>query len=77
MPITAAEVLATEYLGTTQILTIETANGTLKARAPADQIVGVGENVGLTFNGDTVTVFDKATGKALRSALNEGVLADG
>ena len=71
------EVLATEYLGTTQILTVKSANGTLKARAPADQAVRVGEQVGLTFNSNTVTVFDRASGRALRSALNEEVLAHG
>ena len=71
------KVLAAEYLGTTQILTIEVSNGTLKARIPAEQAVQAGETVGLTFNGDTVTLFDRGTGKALRSALNEGVLADG
>jgi len=69
------EVLAAEYLGTTQIVTLKTANGELKARIPSDQVVRVGEFVGLDFNGSTVTLFDNQSGRALRSELNEGVLA--
>ena len=43
-------ILATEYLGTTQIITIAAANGELKARAPATQVARVGDTVGLGFN---------------------------
>lgn len=71
------KVLATEYLGTTQIVTIATHNGEIKARTPADRIARVGETVGLDFNGATVTLFDAQSGRALRSALNEGGLAHG
>ena len=71
------EVRATEYLGTTQIITLKTAYGIVKARAASGQVARVGETVGLGFNGDTVTLFDSQTGRALRSALNEGVLAHG
>jgi multiple sugar transport system ATP-binding protein len=71
------EVLATEYLGTTQIVTIATQSGEVKARTPADRLARVGETVGLDFNGATVTLFDAQSGRALRSALNEGVLAHG
>jgi multiple sugar transport system ATP-binding protein len=69
------EVIAAEYLGTTQIVTLKTANGELKARIPSDQAVRTGEYVGLEFNGATVTLFDNQSGRALRSELNEGVLA--
>ncbi|WP_269585863.1 ABC transporter ATP-binding protein [Roseibium sp. Sym1] len=69
------EVIAAEYLGTTQIVTLKTANGELKARIPSDQAVRAGEYVGLEFNGATVTLFDNQSGRALRSELNEGVLA--
>ncbi len=72
-----ASVLATEYLGTTQIVTLDSPNGELKARIDADQVATVGEKVGLSFNADTVTVFDEASGRALRSSLNEGVLNNG
>ncbi len=68
-------VRATEYLGTTQIVTIETPNGQVKARIPSDQSARPGETVGLDFNGATVTLFDQQTGRALRSDLNQGVLS--
>jgi multiple sugar transport system ATP-binding protein len=71
------EVKATEYLGTTQIVTLNTAHGVVKARAASDQVARVGETVGLEFDGKTVTLFDNQTGRALRSDLNEGVLAHG
>ena len=70
-------VLAAEYLGTTQIVTLETALGDVKARIASDQAVSVGETVGLDFDVSTVTLFDAGSGRALRSALNEGVLAHG
>ncbi|PKQ13275.1 MAG: ABC transporter ATP-binding protein [Alphaproteobacteria bacterium HGW-Alphaproteobacteria-1] len=72
-----AEVLAAEYLGTTQIVTLATPNGEIKARIPSGQVARTGETVGLTFNGATVTLFDRQSGRALRSSLNEGVLAHG
>ncbi len=71
------EVKATEYLGTTQIITLKTAHGVIKASAASDAVARVGETVGLEFDGTTVTMFDNQTGRALRSALNEGVLAHG
>ncbi|MGB0683206.1 MAG: ABC transporter ATP-binding protein [Magnetovibrionaceae bacterium] len=71
------EVIASEYLGTTQIVTIQTASGDVKARIASDRVARTGETVGLRFNGTTVTLFDNQTGRALRSALNEGVLDHG
>ncbi|WP_413717376.1 ABC transporter ATP-binding protein [Silicimonas sp. MF1-12-2] len=71
------KVIATEYLGTTQIVTIKTPNGEIKARTGSEASVNAGENVGLEFNGNTVTVFEANTGIALRSAANERVLAHG
>ena len=71
------EVKATEYLGTTQIITLKTAHGTVKARAASGEVARVGETLGLEFDGKTVTMFDNQTGRALRSELNEGVLAHG
>lgn len=70
-------VVATEYLGTTQIVTLETVNGELKARIPSDSPARVGEPVGLDFNGATVTLFDAETGRALRSDLNGGIQSHG
>ncbi|MEM9209931.1 MAG: ABC transporter ATP-binding protein [Pseudomonadota bacterium] len=68
------EVIATEYLGTTQIITLDTPNGEVKARIDSSQIAKVGEKVGLKFAEATATLFDRETGFALRSSLNEGVL---
>ena len=69
-----AEVLATEYLGTTQIVTLKTAGGDVKARVSAGQTAKAGETVGLAFNPGTITLFDRQSGRALKSELNEGVL---
>lgn len=71
------QVLAAEYLGTTQIVTLETSTGTLKARIGSEVNATVGSNVGIDFRSDCVTLFDKASGRALRSELNEGVLTHG
>jgi len=71
------EVLAAEYLGTTQIVTLNTRNGEVKARVPSDRTARVGESVGLEFDGARATLFDNQTGRALRSDLNEGVLSHG
>ncbi|MCC5965484.1 MAG: ABC transporter ATP-binding protein [Natronohydrobacter sp.] len=72
-----ARVLATEYLGTTQIVTLQTQDGQIKARLASDQVARVNEQVGLDFTDSTITLFDAQTGHALRSELNEGVLAHG
>ena len=71
------EVLASEYLGTTQIITLDTPNGELKARIDSTRVATVGEQVGLSFNPRTVTLFDAGSGQALRSELNDEVLAHG
>jgi multiple sugar transport system ATP-binding protein len=68
------EVFGTEYLGTTQIVTLTTSHGTLRARLPADMPVRRGERVGLDFRREKLSLFDKASGRALRTALMEGEL---
>lgn len=65
------EVFGTEYLGTNQIVTLTTPHGTLKARLPAHIRAAVGDRVGLSFKPQRLSLFDAATGKALRSALHE------
>ncbi len=65
------EIIATEYLGTNQIVTLQTAHGEIKARANSTQVAKVGESVGLNISAPTVTLFDDATGLALRSELNQ------
>ncbi|MEM9013248.1 MAG: ABC transporter ATP-binding protein [Pseudomonadota bacterium] len=56
---------AVEYLGTTQIVTLETPAGLLKARIPAADTARPGETVGLSFTTATLSCFDAATGAAL------------
>jgi len=65
-------VFGTEYLGTTQIVTLDTAHGQIKARIPSSRRVGKGETVGLAFRSDRLVVFDAATGRALASDLYAG-----
>jgi multiple sugar transport system ATP-binding protein len=65
-------VIGAEYLGTTQIVTVVTDNGQLKARLPSGNAVQVGETVGLALRPDRLCLFDTASGQALASALNAG-----
>ena len=70
-------VVATEYLGTTQIVKLETANGPVKARLSSSQTVQVGDQTGLLFDARTISLFDAQSGKALKSVANEKVLTHG
>jgi len=60
------EVSATEYLGTTQIITLKTPNGVVKARAPSSQTARIGETSALSFNTSTLSLFDAGSGQALK-----------
>ena len=71
------EVYGSEYLGTTQIVTVRTERGQVRARLPAGAAVQRGEAVGLTLKPEKLSIFDKATGRAIRSALHEGGAAGG
>jgi multiple sugar transport system ATP-binding protein len=66
-----ASVFGAEYLGTTQIVTVTTEHGPLKARLPANVHVADGDTVGLTFRGERLSLFEKASGRAIRTALGE------
>ena len=65
-------VLETEYLGTTQIVTIETEYGRLKARGPSSDKILPGENVGLELDRQRLVVFETERGRALQSDLFAG-----
>jgi multiple sugar transport system ATP-binding protein len=65
-------VYGTEYLGTTQIVAVETADGMIKARVPADMHLRMGEPVGLSLNSARLSIFDKASGRAVRTAIHDG-----
>lgn len=72
-----ARVLASEYLGTTQIVTLQSDDGQIKARISSSQKIRMDENVGLDFDPTAITLFDAQSGRALVSELNEGVLDHG
>ena len=73
-----AAVYGTEYLGTTQIVTLNLRDGTtVKARVPSDVPARVGENVGLRLESMRLTVFARASGVALRSVLHQAAAAHG
>jgi len=65
------EVFGTEYLGTTQIVTVTTAHGVAKARLPANLKVSVGDRVGLEFRPDRISLFDAASGRAILTVLHD------
>jgi len=67
-----AEVLGTEYLGTSQIVTCQTVLGTtLRARVGNDVAAQRGDAVGLAFDATQVSLFDAASGRALRTIRHE------
>ena len=66
------EVFGVEYLGTTQIVTVTTKRGMVRARISADMKASLGEHVGLSFRPEKLSVFDKSSGRVLKSALHEG-----
>jgi len=67
-----AEVLGSEYLGTSRIITLGTAMGTtLRAKVPVQVDARRGEHVGLAFDATAVSLFDLASGRALRTARDD------
>jgi multiple sugar transport system ATP-binding protein len=64
-------VFGTEYMGTLQIVTVDTPVGRVRARVPSAQRVAPGEAVGLVFQSDRLVLFEETSGRALRSALFE------
>ena len=63
------EVFGTEYLGTNQIVTVETGRGQIRARMPSHQRVEPGANVGIECAPERLVVFDARDGHALDSDL--------
>ena len=64
---------AVEYLGTTQILTVTTAHGTLKARTSSALPARAGDLTGLVLAAPRLSLFDAGSGRAFRTAANAGV----
>lgn len=59
------EVYGTEYLGTQQIITLQTPHGTMKARVASTQRVQPGEQLGLALRTPRLSLFDAESGRAL------------
>ena len=67
-----AEVLGSEYLGTCQVVTVSTRSGcVLRARAGVNAPVRRGDHVGLRFDASQITLFDEASGRAIRTARDD------
>jgi multiple sugar transport system ATP-binding protein len=64
-------VFGVEYLGTTQIVTIETPHGRVKARSPSSAAARIGDIVGLNLDHARLSVFDVTSGRALQTALHQ------
>jgi multiple sugar transport system ATP-binding protein len=63
------EVFGTEYMGTMQIVTVQSKHGQVKARIPSSHRVRIREQVGLRFAKERLVVFDTVSGRALDSRL--------
>jgi multiple sugar transport system ATP-binding protein len=66
------EVFGSEYLGTNQIVTVNTDHGRVKARIGSEQRVPDGGVVGLAFRPEKLSIFDQESGRAVRTALTDG-----
>ena len=62
-------IYGSEYLGTNQVVAVETSSGVIKARVPANRNFRIGETVGLEFNPAKLALFDCKSGRAIASAL--------
>jgi multiple sugar transport system ATP-binding protein len=67
-------IFGVEYLGTTQIVTVTTDRGAVKARLPSTLRARAGEQVGLVFRPEKLSLFAKTSGRAIRSTLHEVAL---
>ena len=67
------EVFGAEYMGTMQIVTVNTHHGRVKAKIPSSVRVRAGEHVGLGFQHERLVVFDTVSGRALKSDLFQDV----
>ena len=62
-------VFGIEYMGSRQVVTIDTDVGRVRVRAPKSARAAVGETVGVGFRSRELVVFDRAGGRALDSEL--------
>jgi multiple sugar transport system ATP-binding protein len=64
---------AVEYLGTSQIVTLSTPHGPVKARTSSALPATPGDLTGLALNTPRLSLFDATTGRAFRTTANAGV----
>ncbi|CAN7423147.1 ABC transporter ATP-binding protein [Rhizobium sp. LjRoot254] len=68
------QVFETAYLGTSQIVAIDIGGTMIKARTSSARQLSSGDNVGLNFDGPKLSLFEEASGRAVRSVLYDGGL---
>jgi multiple sugar transport system ATP-binding protein len=68
-----ARTLGAEYLGTQQIVTLDTPFGAVRARVPADRMLTSGETVGIDFLAERVSLFDPGSGLRIPAGATEGL----
>ncbi len=66
------KVFGTEYLGTTQIVTLESDYGPVKARVSSSVKANPGETLAMSFISERLSLFDSESGLALRIQAQEG-----
>jgi multiple sugar transport system ATP-binding protein len=66
------EVYGSEYLGTTQVVTINTREGQVRARLNSGVPVKTGEMLGLSFRPEKLSIFARDGGRAIATALHDG-----
>jgi multiple sugar transport system ATP-binding protein len=67
-----AEVLGTEYIGSGRIVTLSVGEGTtVRAKVDVSSTAKRGDRVGLAFDAAAVSLFDRTTGRALRTARDD------
>jgi multiple sugar transport system ATP-binding protein len=67
-----AEVVGVEYLGNCQVITLNTAlNCVVRAKVDVDIRAVRGDQVGLELDASEMTLFDQASGRAIRTARDD------
>ena len=68
------EVFGSEYLGTTQVVTILTEQGQVRARLGSEVPVKSGDRLGLSFRPEKLSIFARASGRAVPTALHDAAV---
>ncbi len=65
------EVFGSEYLGTTQVVMIRTEEGQVQARLSSSVEIKTGDRLRLAFRPEKLSIFSRATGRAIPTALHD------